>query len=94
VFSIEPGIYLPSFGGIRIENLCTLTQDKKRPGFLRVEPLTFSPLDARLIETKLLTPAERAWLAGYSKSSGAARARKRFAGHGHGGPAEATRRAS
>lgn len=66
VFSIEPGVYLPSFGGIRIENLCTLEKAPKKPGFLRVVPLTFSPLDARLIDKSMLSVAERAWLADYA----------------------------
>ncbi|MCK6547678.1 M24 family metallopeptidase [Myxococcota bacterium] len=67
VFSIEPGVYLPSFGGIRIENLCTLEKAPKKPGFLRVVPLTFSPLDTRLIDKSMLTPAEKAWLTAYDK---------------------------
>src|SRR5262249_47304663 len=67
VFSIEPGVYLPSFGGVRIENLCTLEKAPKKPGFLAVKPLTYSPLDKRLIEPKMLTPAERAWLGAYAK---------------------------
>ncbi|MBI4820827.1 MAG: M24 family metallopeptidase [Deltaproteobacteria bacterium] len=66
VFSIEPGVYLKSFGGIRIENLCTIRKSQSRPGFLEVVPLTFSPLDWRLIETSLLTAAERAWLERYA----------------------------
>ncbi|MBI2376624.1 MAG: M24 family metallopeptidase [Deltaproteobacteria bacterium] len=66
VFSIEPGVYLKSFGGIRIENLCTIRKAPRRPGFLEVVPLTFSPLDERLIEPELLTVAERKWLASYS----------------------------
>lgn len=68
VFSIEPGVYLPKFGGIRIENLCTVEKVPKMDGFLRVKPLTFSPLDKRLIDTKLLLPAEKAWLSDYAKS--------------------------
>jgi Xaa-Pro aminopeptidase len=67
VFSIEPGVYLPAFGGIRIENLCTLEKMPRAPGFLRVVPLTYSPLDKRLIEPKLMTPFEKAYLAQYSK---------------------------
>lgn len=67
VFSIEPGVYLPSFGGIRIENLCTIEKVPRMPGFLRVVPLTYSPLDKRLIEPKLMTPFEKAYLAQYSK---------------------------
>lgn len=67
VFSIEPGIYLPAFGGIRIENLCTVEKAPKMNGFIRVKPLTFAPLDKRLIDTKLLTPDEKRWLADYDK---------------------------
>lgn len=69
VFSIEPGVYLPDWGGVRIENLCTLVEDTApvRKGvprsFVRVKPLTFSPMDARLIEPKLLTPYEKKFLA-------------------------------
>jgi Xaa-Pro aminopeptidase len=67
VFSIEPGVYPPAFGGIRIENLCTLERIPRMPGFLRVVPLTYSPLDKRLIEPKLLTPFEKAYLTQYAK---------------------------
>ena len=48
---------------MRIENLCTIVRSKKRPGFLEVVPLTFSPLDARLIDRELLREDERRWLA-------------------------------
>ncbi|MCC7386704.1 MAG: M24 family metallopeptidase [Deltaproteobacteria bacterium] len=81
VFSIEPGVYLPSFGGIRIENLCTLKKSAGRPGFLEVVPLTFSPLDKRLIDLKLLTPEEKAWLADYGKVHHSP-ARKKLRGDG------------
>lgn len=67
VFSIEPGVYLPDFGGIRIENLCVLEKAAKKPGFLAVQPLTFSPLDDRLIDPKLLAPSEKAFLRAYAK---------------------------
>lgn len=76
VFSIEPGIYIPSFGGVRIENLCTLRKVKRQPGYLEVEPLTFSPLDKRLIEAKLLSPHEKAWLRSYGKVHGSRDRRK------------------
>ena len=65
VFSIEPGIYVPGWGGIRIENLCTLLPSETAPGFLDAVPLTFARLDERLIDAELLTPSEEAWLAGY-----------------------------
>ena len=67
VFSIEPGIYLPRFGGVRIENLCTVEPAPGRKGFLRVVPLTFSPLDKRLIDNRMLSREERAWLKEYQR---------------------------
>jgi Xaa-Pro aminopeptidase len=69
VFSIEPGVYLPSFGGIRIENLCTVEKAPKMPGFIRIKPLTFAPLDKRLIDAKMLSAEEKAWLADYEKQA-------------------------
>lgn len=66
VFSIEPGVYLPDFGGVRIENLVTLAAAPGAPGFLDVVPLTTSRLDERLFDQALLTEAERAWLARYA----------------------------
>jgi Xaa-Pro aminopeptidase len=75
VFSIEPGVYLPSFGGIRIENLCTLEAHPKLDGFMRVRPLTFSPLDKRLIDEKLLTASEKAFVAEFGKGRGPTKAK-------------------
>lgn len=66
VFSIEPGLYMPKFGGVRIENLCTMEALPGKPGFLRVKPLTFSPLDKRLIDTKRLTSQEKGFLKTYA----------------------------
>lgn len=68
VFSIEPGVYLPDVGGVRIENLVTLVEDPESPPrgvprrFLRVKPLTFSPLDLRLVDKTLLSSPEKAFL--------------------------------
>ena len=73
VFSIEPGVYLPQWGGVRIENLCTVVEDTVDPPegvprrFLRVKPLTFSPLDERLIDRALLTPHEKRFLSWFKR---------------------------
>lgn len=67
VFSIEPGVYLPGELGIRIENLCTAVPDPDDEGFLRIKPLTFSPLDRRLIDRSMLTPHERSFLAWFAE---------------------------
>lgn len=66
VFSIEPGLYLEGIGGVRIENLCTVREDLDAPGYLRVEPLTFAPLDRRLIDDALLEPEEAEFVRGYA----------------------------
>lgn len=68
IFSIEPGLYMPKFGGVRIENLCTVEPLPGKPAFLKVKPLTFSPLDKRLIDTKRLSPSEKAFLKTYAQS--------------------------
>jgi Xaa-Pro aminopeptidase len=67
VLSNEPGLYVSGQYGIRLENLL-LAQDIPAFGakpFLRFETLTLAPFDRRLIEPRLLTDAERAWLDGY-----------------------------
>lgn len=66
VFSIEPGLYIEGVGGVRIENLCTVVRDGERDDWFRVEPLTFSPLDERLIDETLLDASERAFLTGFA----------------------------
>ncbi|MBK6530366.1 MAG: M24 family metallopeptidase [Deltaproteobacteria bacterium] len=67
VFSIEPGLYIDGVGGVRIENLCTVRDDAAHPGFLQVEPLTFAPLDGRLIDLALLDAVESNFLRGYTE---------------------------
>jgi Xaa-Pro aminopeptidase len=62
VFSIEPGVYLPDFGGVRIENLVVCEEDQDHSGYLRIRPLTFSPLDKRLIDGALLDAHEKSFL--------------------------------
>jgi Xaa-Pro aminopeptidase len=69
VLSNEPGYYAPGRFGIRIENLLLVVSlgipkggEREMLGF---ELLTLVPLDARLIEKKLLTPEEATWLEEY-----------------------------
>jgi Xaa-Pro aminopeptidase len=66
VFSIEPGIYIEDYGGVRIENLCTIRESREHDGFLEVAPLTFSPLDPRLIDLDRLTDFEKSFLNRYA----------------------------
>ncbi len=62
IFSIEPGLYFKDLGGVRIENLATIVEDPDHKDFIRVLPLTFCPLDERLIEEKMLTSFEKDFL--------------------------------
>ena len=69
IVSNEPGYYKPGHYGIRIENLLIVTDaeaiaggDRKMMGF---ETLTLVPIDLRLVEAKLLTSDEVAWLNAY-----------------------------
>lgn len=62
VFSIEPGVYVPELGGVRIENLVTCVVDPDDARFIRVKPLTFSPFDDRLIDRTMLSGEEKRFL--------------------------------
>jgi len=59
VFSIEPGYYHSDFGGILIENLCTLVNDPQHSDYLRVLPLTFCPYDTKLIDFGYLNKQQK-----------------------------------
>jgi Xaa-Pro aminopeptidase len=68
VSSIEPGYYKTGWGGIRIENLYIYESHKlpdSEKEWLRLAPITWIPMDTRLIQWENLTPSERAWLGWY-----------------------------
>ena len=71
IISNEPGFYLEGAYGIRIENLVLVNAPSIPAGgdreMLSFETLTLAPFDRRLIDVKLLTPDERAWLNRYHK---------------------------
>ncbi len=68
ILSNEPGYYKTGAYGIRIENLVTVVEDP-RPGderpMLAFETITMAPIDRNLIDKKLLTSEEIAWLDAY-----------------------------
>jgi Xaa-Pro aminopeptidase len=68
IVSNEPGYYKTGAYGIRIENLVTVIEDPRpsdeRP-MLAFETLTLAPIDRNLIDKKLLTAEEIAWLDAY-----------------------------
>jgi Xaa-Pro aminopeptidase len=71
LFSIEPGYYEDGKFGIRCENLAFVVKDDKLStadrDWLRFDTITLCPFDLSLVEPKLLTADQRAWLNGYHK---------------------------
>lgn len=66
----EPGVYLPSLFGVRIENtLLTVPYKETQFGrFLQFEPLTLCPIDTVPIIREMLTTEETDWLNAYHKT--------------------------
>ena len=66
----EPGVYLPSLFGVRIENtLLTLPYKETQFGrFLQFESLTLCPIDTAPIIREMLTAEETDWLNAYHKT--------------------------
>ena len=56
--SIEPGIYLPGVGGVRIENTVFVEAHPEKEGYLRFKNLVWVGLDHNLVEESLLTEVE------------------------------------
>ena len=69
ICSNEPGFYKTGEYGIRIENLIVVTRAEDMPGgdrkMMEFETITLAPIDLNLVEPKLLTDDERAWLNAY-----------------------------
>ena len=72
ITSNEPGYYEENEFGIRIENLCIVVKrDVKGPptgaekDYYGMEHLTFAPMQARMIDTNLLSETERKWVDDY-----------------------------
>jgi Xaa-Pro aminopeptidase len=69
IVSNEPGYYKTGAYGIRIENLVLVIEGPKVDGGEKplnaFDTLTVAPIDRRLIEAKMLTTEEIAWLNSY-----------------------------
>lgn len=59
VFTIEPGLYKPGFGGVRLENTVYLTKIK---GELKLQSFSHVPFQENAIEYSLLNKQELKWL--------------------------------
>ncbi|MEZ5855963.1 MAG: aminopeptidase family protein P [Hyphomicrobiaceae bacterium] len=69
IISNEPGYYKTGQYGIRIENLVLVTQAPTVPGgerpMMAFETLTLAPIDRRLVDPRLLSAPQLAWLNDY-----------------------------
>ncbi|MFP5386360.1 MAG: M24 family metallopeptidase [Bacteriovoracia bacterium] len=65
VVSIEPGIYIPGFGGVRLENIAWVERHPDYPNMLRMVPLVYIGFDPSLIDMNLLNNEEKAILEEY-----------------------------
>jgi Xaa-Pro aminopeptidase len=65
--SLEPGIYVPGFGGVRLENVVVVEKHPTLAGMLHFRSLVFVGFDHELIETNLMTKEELDWLEKYER---------------------------
>lgn len=65
VGSIEPGIYIPGFGGVRLENIAVVEKHPTFKGMLRFRPLVWIGFDLDLIEKTLMNQEEIQWFMEY-----------------------------
>lgn len=69
ITSVEPGIYRVGKHGVRIENLVMCVEDNKTEfgEFMAFETLTLAPIFTNLVDKKMLTKEELAWLRAYNR---------------------------
>jgi Xaa-Pro aminopeptidase len=67
VVSVEPGIYVPGKGGVRIENVVIVTRDAQAPGRMRLDNIVSVGYDWDLIDVDMLSDAERDHLRAYER---------------------------
>ncbi len=65
VVSNEPGIYIPGFGGVRLENILYTEKHPQFPNMLRFVPLVYIGFDPALVDMNLLNSEEKAILEEY-----------------------------
>ena len=65
VVSIEPGIYVPGYAGVRLENIAYVEKHPEFEGYLRFRPLVYIGFEPKLIDESLLNDDEKSWLEEY-----------------------------
>lgn len=67
VGSLEPGIYLPGFGGVRLENVVVVEKHPSLVGMLHFRSLVYIGFDHELINKDLMSEEEQKWLDIYER---------------------------
>lgn len=67
VGSLEPGIYLPGFGGVRLENVVVIEKHPTLEGMLCFRSLVYVGFDHELIDKGIMTEEELVWLETYER---------------------------
>ena len=67
VGSIEPGIYIPGFGGVRLENVASIVRHPEHKSMLRFNNMVYVGFDHDLIDFDSLSEQEKSWLDEYEK---------------------------
>ncbi len=67
VISVEPGIYVPGKGGVRIENIVIIHPSEHEPDTMTFENIVTVGYDWDLIDLDLLTDDERDYLRDYER---------------------------
>lgn len=67
VGSIEPGIYIPGFGGVRLENVAVVERHSEHKNMMKFRNMVFVGFDHELIDFEILTEEEKSWLDEYER---------------------------
>ncbi len=67
VGSIEPGIYIPGFGGVRLENVAVVERHPQHENMLHFRTMVYVGFDHEMIDFDMLSEEEEEWLDGYEK---------------------------
>ena len=65
VVSLEPGIYIPGVGGVRLENIVIVEKHPYYDGLMRFKNMVFIGYDHNLIDESLLSQEEKDYIKTY-----------------------------
>lgn len=67
VGSIEPGIYIPGFGGVRLENVAVVERHPEHKSMLHFRTMVYIGFDHDMIDFDMLNEDELQWLENYEQ---------------------------